>query len=105
MKLLVPKHMLVRLGQGWAHDVSRDGIRAIGSVEILGAAVLFFPAITHIAEVLAPLAAVGLVLVMVGTAVVHARRNEPANIIVNVLLSAMALLVAWGRLGPHPFTS
>lgn len=69
------------------------------------AAGLIFPAITHIAEVLVPLAAVGLVLVMVGAVVVHARRNEPANIMVNLVLSAMALFAAWGRLGPDPFTS
>ena len=71
------------------------------------AAGLIFPAITHIAEVLVPLAAVGLVLVMVrvGAVVVHARRNEPANIMVNRVLSAMALFAAWGRLGPDPFTS
>src|SRR5271154_1955679 len=71
MKLLVPKDKLVSSGQGWAQDVTPTNIRLIGVVEVLGAAGLILPAITHIAPVLVPLAAVGLVLVMVGPAVVH----------------------------------
>ena len=76
MKLLVPKDKLVSSGQGWAQDVTPTNIRLIGVVEVLGAAGLILPAVTHIAPVLVPLAAIGLVLVMVGAAVVHARRNE-----------------------------
>jgi hypothetical protein len=45
---------------------------------------LILPAVTHIAHILVPLAAVGLVFVMLGAAVVHARRSEPLNIVVNV---------------------
>lgn len=103
MKLVVPKDKLVSSGQGWAQDVTPTNIRLIGLVEILGAAGLILPAVTHIAPVLVPLAAIGLALVMVGAAVVHARRNEPVNIGVNAVLLALAVFVAWGRLGPHPF--
>ena len=65
---------------------------------------LVLPPLVHIAGILAPLAAVGLVLVMVGAAVVHARRNEPMNVAVNLVLIALAIFVAWGRFGPYPFT-
>jgi uncharacterized membrane protein YfcA len=103
VKLLVPKEKLVNFGQGWAQDFSPTSIRLIGVAEVLGAAGLIFPAVTHIAPILVPLAAIGLVLVMVGAAVVHARRKETMNIAVNVVLLALAVFVAWGRLGPYPF--
>jgi uncharacterized membrane protein YphA (DoxX/SURF4 family) len=103
MKLAVPKDKLVTSGQGWAQDVSPTNIRLIGLVEVLGAAGLILPALTHVAPILVPLAAVGLVFVMVGAAVLHSRRKEPMNIAVNVLLLALAVFVAWGRFGPYPF--
>jgi uncharacterized membrane protein YphA (DoxX/SURF4 family) len=103
MKLLVPKEKLVNVGQGWAQDFSATSIRLIGVAEVLGAAGLILPAVTHIAPILVPLAAIGLVLVMLGAAVVHARRKETMNIAVNVVLLALAVFVAWGRLGPYAF--
>jgi uncharacterized membrane protein YphA (DoxX/SURF4 family) len=103
MKLLVPKDKLVNSGQGWAQDYTPTNIRLIGFVELLGAAGLILPAVTHIAPILVPLAAIGLVLVMVGAAMVHARRKEAMNIGVNAVLLALAVFVAWGRFGPYPF--
>ncbi len=103
MKELVPKDKLVTAGQGWAQDYSQSSIRLIGLAEILGAIGLVLPAVVHIAPILVPLAAVGLVLVMVGAAVVHARRNEPMNVAVNLVLIALAIFVAWGRFGPYSF--
>ncbi len=105
MKQFVPKDKLVTSGQGWAQDFSPTSIRLIGLVEVLGAAGLILPAVTHIAPILVPLAAIGLALVMVGAAIVHARRNEPTNVIVNIVLLALAAFVAWGRLGLYTFTS
>jgi uncharacterized membrane protein YphA (DoxX/SURF4 family) len=105
MKLVVPKDKLVTAGQGWAQDYSQTNIRLIGFVEIVGAVGLVLPAAVHIAPILVPLAAVGLALVMVGAIVVHARRKEPMNIAVNVVLIALAVFVAWGRFGPYSFTS
>ena len=103
MKLLVPKDKLVSSGQGWAQDYTPTNIRLIGVAELLGAAGLILPAVTHIAPILAPLAAVGLVLVMVGAAAVHARRKEAVNIVVNAVFLGLAVFVAWGRFGPYPF--
>jgi hypothetical protein len=104
MKEVVPKDKLVTAGQGWAQDYSQTNIRLIGLAEILGAIGLILPAAVHIAPILVPLAAIGLILVMVGAAVVHARRNESMNIAVNVVLIALAAFVAWGRFGPYSFT-
>jgi uncharacterized membrane protein YphA (DoxX/SURF4 family) len=105
MKQFVPKEKLVTSGQGWAVDFSPTNIRLIGLAEILGAIGVVLPAVVHIAPILVPLAATGLVLVMVGAATVHARRKEPVNIAVNVVLIALAVFVAWGRFGPYSFTS
>ena len=104
MKQFVPKDKLVAAGMGWAQDFSPTSIRLIGLAEILGAIGLVLPAAVHIAPILVPLAAVGLALVMAGAAVVHARRKEPMNIVVNVVLIALAVVLAWGRFGPYSFT-
>jgi uncharacterized membrane protein YphA (DoxX/SURF4 family) len=105
MKQLVPKDKLASSGQGWAQDYSQSSIRLIGLAEILGAVGLILPAVVHIAPILVPIAAIGLALVMVGAAVVHTRRNEPMNVVVNLVLIALAVFVAWGRFGPYSFTS
>src|SRR5260370_21767181 len=80
MKLLVPKDKLGNSGPEWAKDFSSTSILLIGATEVLGAAGLISPAVSHIAPILVPLAAIGLALVMVGAAVFHARRKEAANI-------------------------
>src|SRR6201995_3014899 len=100
IKLSVPKDKLVKAGQGWAQDFDSNSIRLIGFVELLGAAGLILPAVTHIAPILVPLAAIGLVLVMVGAAMVHARTKEYMNIGVNAGLRALAAFGAGVRVGP-----
>ena len=105
MKLLVAKDKLAKAGQGWAEDFSQSSIRLIGLAEILGAIGLVLPAAVHIAPILVPLAAVGLVLVMAGAAVVHARRKEAPQVAVNAVLLVLAVVVAWGRFGPYSFTA
>ena len=105
MKELVPKDKLAASGQGWAQGYDQSSIRLIGLAEILGAIGVILPAAVHIAPILVPIAATGLVLVMVGAAVVHARRNEPMNVAVNLVLIALAVFVAWGRFGPYSFAS
>ncbi|MET8272623.1 hypothetical protein ABZV41_39390 [Streptomyces sp. NPDC005098] len=40
---------------------------------------------------------------MAGAAVLHGRRKEPQMIAVNAILLALAVVVAWGRLGPYAF--
>ncbi|MCR6493666.1 DoxX family protein [Cellulomonas sp. P24] len=102
MKLSQPKERL-ETTMGWVADVSAPMVRFIGTVEVLGALGLILPAATGIATVLTPLAAVGLGLVMVGAAVTHARRSEPQQIVVNVVLLAIAVVIAWGRFGSWSF--
>jgi uncharacterized membrane protein YphA (DoxX/SURF4 family) len=102
MKLTQPKDKIAA-SMAWAADFSPTAIKLIGLVEVLGALGLVLPALTGIATILTPLAAVGLALVMVGAAITHARRGEGQMIVVNVVLLLLAVFVAWGRFGPYAF--
>jgi hypothetical protein len=51
---------------GWAKDFSAGCVKAIGALEVLAALGLILPVALDIAPVLVPLAAVGLVVLMVG---------------------------------------
>jgi uncharacterized membrane protein YphA (DoxX/SURF4 family) len=88
---------------GWTEDYSGGQVKTIGTLEVLGAIGLILPAALGIAEVLTPLAAVGLALTMVGAAVVHAKRGEGQMIPVNVVLGGLAIFVAVMRFGPNSF--
>jgi len=90
-------------GLTWVEDFSARGVRAIAALEVLAAVGLILPAVTGIAPVLTPVAAVGLGMLMVGAAVVHVRRGEIPYIGVTLALMAVALFVAWGRFGPYAF--
>ncbi|HET7802538.1 MAG TPA: DoxX family protein [Humibacillus xanthopallidus] len=87
----------------WVEDFSQGTVRLIGVVEILAAIGLVLPALTGIAPILTPLAATGLVIVMVLAAGVHVRRKEYSGVVVNAVLLVLAALVAWGRFGPYAF--
>ncbi|MER6514817.1 DoxX family protein [Nonomuraea sp. NPDC001636] len=87
----------------WVEDFTLTRIRLIGGVELLGAVGLILPAVTGIASILTPLAATGLAVTMLGAVATHARRKEPAAIVVNVVLLAPAAVIAWARFGPYAF--
>ncbi|GAB2979513.1 DoxX family protein [Saccharothrix stipae] len=99
-KALQPKEKL-RTTMPWVDDFTPTRVRLIGVVEVLGALGLVLPAVTGVAPVLTPPAAIGLAVTMLGAVVVHARRRESPAIAVNVVLLVLAAVVAWGRLGPH----
>jgi hypothetical protein len=104
VKLSRPKEKLAASGMVWTEQFSPGGIKMIGALEILAAIGLILPAALGIAPVFVPLAATGLVLLMVGAAITHARRREPSMIVVNLVLLALAAVVAWGRFGQYSFT-
>ena len=103
-KLVLSREKMVASGYGWVEDFGDSTVRAIGVLEVLAGIGLILPAVLDIAPVLVPLAATGLVLLMIGAAVTHFRRREMQAIVVNVVLLAVAGFVAWGRFGPYSFT-
>jgi uncharacterized membrane protein YphA (DoxX/SURF4 family) len=104
MKLTQPKEKL-SAGMPWTDDFSAGAIKGIGALEVLAAIGLVLPAALDVVPVLVPLAALGLVLVMVGAMATHARRKESQAIVINLVLAGLAAVVAWGRFGPYSFTS
>ena len=75
---------------GWVDDMPMSAVRAIGTVELLGAIGLILPPLTGIAPALAFAAAVGFVLLQIGATVVHVRRGETRQIGFNIALIALA---------------
>ncbi|MDQ1645092.1 MAG: hypothetical protein QOJ50_1276 [Cryptosporangiaceae bacterium] len=102
-KLSSKKDALKSKGLDWVDDVSANTVTLIGGLELAAAIGLILPPLTRIAPILAPLAALGLVLIMIGAIITHARRKEPQGIAVNVVLLLLAAFVAWGRFGPYSF--
>ena len=103
MKTFQPKEKLASSGMGWVEDFSPGMVKFIGVAEILAGIGLILPAVLDIATVLVPLAALGMVLMMIGAIVVHVRRKEYPGLPVNLVLLLLAAFVAWGRFGPHSF--
>jgi putative oxidoreductase len=79
-------------------------VRFIGASELAGAVGLILPAALRILPVLTPLAASGLVVVMVLAAGFHISRGEFSNLPVNFILGSLAAFVAWGRLKMVPIS-
>jgi len=105
LKIARPKEKLVASGIAWAEDFGPGVVKTLGALEVLAAIGLILPAVLGVAPVLVPLAALGLVVVMVGAAITHVRRKESPGLIVNVVILALAAVVVWGRFGPYAFTS
>src|SRR6478672_3109669 len=93
MKLARSKEQLAASGQGWVEDFPSGAVKVIGALEVLAAIGLVLPPLVDVATVLVPLAALGLVLMMVGAAVTHVRRGETPNVAVNAVLGILALVV------------
>ena len=72
-------------------------IKLLGVVEILGGLGMILPSLTGILPWLTPLAAVGLVLIMIGASMTHYQRKEFSRIGLTSMLLVLALVVAVGR--------
>jgi len=95
-KLMRTKEQLQPM-MGWVEDFSPGALRVIGALEVLGALGLILPAVTGILPVLTPVAALGLVLTMLGAAATHVRRGEYPMIGINAVLMLLAVFIAYGR--------
>lgn len=96
MKVSQPKEKLAE-NTPYVEDFSLGTIRLIGALELLAAIGLVLPLLTGVLPALTAWAAVGLVLIMIGAVITHARRNETQAIGMNVALLALAAFVAFGR--------
>jgi hypothetical protein len=92
MKLVLPLEAL----QG---PVALPGLfmRFIGVAEVLGALGLILPGLLRIRPSLTPLAAVGLVIIMIGATVVTVAGGQLAPALMPVAVGLLAVFVAFGR--------
>src|SRR5260370_29992272 len=101
--LLRPSPQRLQSGMRYVLEMPA-GLRVFAGVaEGLAGVGLVLPPLVHMLVWLAPLAAAGLVLLMLGAIVFHFRRREYPNIGLNAVLGVLAAIVAWGRFGPYPF--
>ncbi len=79
-------------------------LRFIGVCEVLGALGLLLPGLLRIRPGLTPLAAAGLVLIMLGATVVTLAFMDAALALIPLVTGLLAAFVAYGRwrLAPHP---
>ena len=81
----------------WVASLPVALVRFIGVVELAGGLGVLLPAATRIRPALTPLAAAGLATVMLLAIPFHVLRGESREIVINLVLGAIAAFVAWGR--------
>ncbi len=96
MKLMTPIDALAQQ-MPWVASVPDLLVRFIGLSELAGALGLILPSVTRIRPALTPLAAAGLIVVMVLASGLHISRGETQMVPINLVLGALAAFVAWGR--------
>ena len=98
MKLVLPLEKMTG-------PVSLPGplLRFIGVCEVLGALGLVLPGLLRIRPGLAPLAAAGLVIIMIGATVISLVGGEFLAALISLVVGLLAAFVAYGRwrLGSH----
>src|SRR2546427_2843353 len=95
MKLVIPieemmKQMPIPL-PGWF-------LRFTGVIEVLGAIGVILPWLLRIRPGLTPLAAAGLVIVMIGATVYTLAAGDVASVLISLVVGAVAAFVGYGRL-------
>jgi hypothetical protein len=96
IKLLIPKRILALRGSGWVNDFSSGTVIFVGLTEIIGGLAMLVPPVLKISSPSAvKVGTAGLIIVMLGAAVVHARRREPGMILLNLgLLAVTAVAIS-----------
>ena len=78
-------------------------LRFLGVVEVLGALGLILPGLLRIRPGLTPLAAAGLVIIMIGATVITLVGGDVMPALIPLVVGLLAAFVAYGRwrMGPH----
>ena len=101
LKLVMPLDQLV--GPGGMPALPGWFLRGIGVCEVLGAIGLILPGLLGIRPGLTPLAASGLVIIMVGATGIGIAVRDVAMALFPLVVGLLALFVAYGRWRLVPF--
>ena len=96
-KAIVPMVKLQK-AMDWVNDYEPKKVRAIGILETLGGLGLFFPGLYPIHDLVIPISAAGLAIIMVLAAISNFNREEKQEMITNIVLFALTSFVVVGRL-------
>jgi uncharacterized membrane protein YphA (DoxX/SURF4 family) len=72
-------------------------LKIIGTLEVLGGICLILPSWTRVMPLLSPMAALGLVVIMIGAVVSHARQAEGQQTVITTIVTLLAIFVVVGR--------
>lgn len=87
----------------FAQVAPRQLVTFVGAAELLGAVGLVLPAATGILPWLTPLAAAGLVMVMLGASLFHVRLREYSGVLMTTTILLLSMVIVYGRWVAMPF--
>ena len=96
-KLILPLDVLTSMGS--PNQIALPGwfVRFIGVVEVLGALGLILPGLLRIRPGLTPLAAAGLVIIMIGGTAITLKGGDVASALIPLAVGLLTAFVAYGR--------
>jgi putative oxidoreductase len=97
-KLILPVERLKEMGAEYAEVLPSALLLFIGLAELLGGIGVILPALLRIKPWLTPLAALGLLVIMILAFGYHVKHSEWHALPINTILGAMAAFIVWGRL-------
>ena len=101
MKLSQPVEKLSSMWP-WTAEVSPLLITFTAVVDLFAAVGLTLPSLLRIQPRLTPIAAMGLILLMICASVFHISRGEAAKIGPNIIFALIAVFITWGRFRKVP---
>ena len=102
-KLVRSKEALVGGGLAVLESFRAGTIKLVGALELAAALALVIPPAVGRAEFLAPLAALGVAILMAAAVALHLRRREGAAVAMTCTLLVVSAAIAWERLGTYAF--
>ena len=97
MKLVLPLDVLMSMGSPNQIQLPGWFVRFIGVAEVLGAIGLILPGLLRIRPGLTPLAAAGLVIIMIGATVLTLAGGDVAPALIPLVVGLLSAFVAYGR--------
>jgi uncharacterized membrane protein YphA (DoxX/SURF4 family) len=103
-KLVIPPDVLASMGSPNQIPLPGWFVQFVGVAEVLGALGLLLPGLLRVKPLLTPLAAAGLVVIMIGATALNIAADGVAAGVVPLVAGLLAAFVAYGRwrLAPHP---